>query len=1207
MKLLYRFFWLYLKGYQIVAAIFCGICLLSSAFAADLPPAAPGEYIIKVNQAKLAAIQANTPELKGYTLDEIKKALHSLIGLEVKKNILGIRADVVRTKSGGINLDILQRFLEEGIIKYIEPNYQIRLKAITNDTYVGTQWALNNTGQESGTPDIDLDAPEAWALDNSTNEVVVGVVDTGVDYRHPDLLANLWVNPRELPGNNVDDDNNGVVDDIYGYNAIKDNGAPLDDHGHGTHCAGIIGAVANNGKGVAGIARNVKIMALRFMDKTGAGYVSDAVEAIEYGVFAKQSGVNLRVLSNSWAGEGDSSALKEAVQFANSNGISFIVAAGNESNNNDVSPLYPSNYNIANVITVAAISNNGSLAYFSNYGPNSVHVAAPGVNILSTVLNGGYQKMSGTSMATPYVAGVAALVYSKLGSVSPTNVKSLIMSNTVQLDSLTGKVASGGMVNAYKALMGEINSSPVIATIANQTMFINNGSKTLTLKVSDPDGDPLTLSVGFNVLEQQARQLDAELGLWSNGNYYVNSWGYNEKWIRDKNDFWYFILPNGYFYRYEEFNSVPLISTLSKVYYQDPKLLYQAAESSSAPATLSLIGRRLTITPRENYIGKFTVQVAASDGKSTSYRTFTVTVVKNTAPYIGDISTKNAYSGKPLSISIYVRDPDNDEVNITATSDQGSNIKLSVTRATLTITPDESFSGEAMITLTAADVIHQTVKSFLLRVQQPQPSVDDGLLGDTDGDGISDYQEIEDGTNSEDRGSYLTRFGGTGYGVWNGFLGMSNVLEVANNSYNDGSFRLVVYNQNGGYVAGYNYGISAQSVRHITLNEIKGFKADSYGIIKITSTLSLDGRVSYYRPNVNNEFDFAYNLPLSSPLRGNSSVGFNTYQPSTNVADAGQLVQNWLSIINLANGQRKFRVSTYDQSGNRLAVRTVTLGKLSRVDLDGGHGLLAGPAAGFHEITPLQASSPYLAQIIRYGSDSQTAVTGQYSFAFPLFARSGSGEKQYLLVSNKNGDDNWVEIVNTKNVSSPVEFILRASTGKLIKRFTFNLAPRSQRHINVSRMLSADSIGTAEVNAGRANTVIIQSMHYFRDAANGLIKAMYGTQGRETNTNSLVGNFNLFLDMENLLRISNTTSDQVIISVQIDGNSQISTKRYIVNPHAALEVPLHDIRSFGIRSGSYGSVLVQATKGAGIISEILRIRHESSGSNLDFVAPTMLQ
>lgn len=379
--------------------------------------------------------------------------------MTVKSNSL-TGSKLVRTEAqNGFDDAYAKELLASGMVDYIEPNYIVSIDRTPNDSGFSQLWGMHNTGQDGGTADVDIDGPAAWDLSTGSSSVVVGVVDTGVNFNHGDLAANMWVNTGEIADNGVDDDGNGVIDDIYGYNAVSNNGNPLDDNGHGTHCAGTIGGVGNNGTGVAGINWRVKIMALKFLSSSGSGTTQGAVDAITYAVHMKQRGVNLRVLSNSWGGGGYSQALADAIAAANSAGILFVAAAGNEANDNDVSPNYPSNYDSANVVAVAAVDHNGNLASFSNYGATTVDVAAPGVNIYSTY-GSDYRTLSGTSMATPHVAGAAALLAAYDGSLTAAQLKSRLLTTIKPLATLNGAMVAPGIVSAYRAMVNRLAPTP---------------------------------------------------------------------------------------------------------------------------------------------------------------------------------------------------------------------------------------------------------------------------------------------------------------------------------------------------------------------------------------------------------------------------------------------------------------------------------------------------------------------------------------------------------------------------------------------------------------------------------------------------------------------------------------------------------------------------------------------------------------------------
>jgi len=319
-----------------------------------------------------------------------------------------------------------------------------------NDPLFGEQWALNNVGQNGGKAQADIGALKAWLKTQGSKDVVVAVLDTGVDYTHVDLRSNMWLRPDNVPA--YYDNELGEMDDLHGFGIDSNLSDPMDDNGHGTHCAGVIGAEGNNGEGIAGINWKARIMPLKFLGRGGFGSTKNAIEAINYAIDRKKHGVNVRVISASWGSTQKSKALEEVIRAAGEEGILFIAAAGNNGTDNDKRPHYPSNYDLPNVISVAAVDRNDQLASFSNFGPKTVHIAAPGKDIPSTWLNDQYREASGTSMATPHVSGVAALIIASNPRISMAKLREKLLGCVDKIPSLEGKVAGGGRLNAAKAI-----------------------------------------------------------------------------------------------------------------------------------------------------------------------------------------------------------------------------------------------------------------------------------------------------------------------------------------------------------------------------------------------------------------------------------------------------------------------------------------------------------------------------------------------------------------------------------------------------------------------------------------------------------------------------------------------------------------------------------------------------------------------------------
>jgi subtilisin family serine protease len=387
-------------------------------------------------------------------------AHHQKIGATVKRTFSRFgNLQVVKLPPGLTVEQAIKHYQASGLVEYAEPDYQVHAVLSPNDPrYLdGSLWNLNNTGQNGGTPYADISAPAGWSLRTSADPIIVAVIDTGVWYSHEDLASNMWVNP--CVGCPVD----GVVypNDVYGINAITGTGDPLDDMFHGTHCAGIIGAVGNNGIGGVGVAWNVRIMACKFLDANGSGYTSDAIECVNYAVSK-----GAKVLSCSWGGSSYSQALHDAIAAARDEGVILVAAAGNSAANNDTSSFYPANYDsdLDNVVAVAATDRNDQLASFSDYGAASVALGAPGVSIYSTLpgietvamqsygLTTNYGTASGTSMACPHVAGVMAMVYAQYPTNSHLQIIQRVLGNTDPVSSLSGRTLTGGRLNLFNAL-----------------------------------------------------------------------------------------------------------------------------------------------------------------------------------------------------------------------------------------------------------------------------------------------------------------------------------------------------------------------------------------------------------------------------------------------------------------------------------------------------------------------------------------------------------------------------------------------------------------------------------------------------------------------------------------------------------------------------------------------------------------------------------
>lgn len=401
----------------------------------------PGQWVVQVEavhgRGKVPQINAR---LRAQNIHDIRFAEY-----------LGQDAFLLRADPAFDQSQIQSQLASIGKIRSIQPDDIAATTSLTNDPRLAEQWALNQGSN------ADINAPEAWDISTGSSDVVVAVIDSGVDYTHPDLAANIWTNPGEIAGNGADDDGNGYIDDTRGWDWANYDNNPADDNGHGTQVAGQIAAIGNNGIGVAGVTWNSRIMPLKFIDASGSGMTSNVISAIYYVIDQKvRHGVNVRAVNASFVSGMWNLAMQTAIEALRDQGILFIAGAGNGGadgvgDNNDASPVYPASYPVSNVISVAATTQTDQLASFSNYGLTSVHLAAPGVGIVSTA-PGGYGASSGTSDSVPFVSGAVALAASVKPGASATEIKSAILGGVDAVASLTGKMSSGGRLNLRRML-----------------------------------------------------------------------------------------------------------------------------------------------------------------------------------------------------------------------------------------------------------------------------------------------------------------------------------------------------------------------------------------------------------------------------------------------------------------------------------------------------------------------------------------------------------------------------------------------------------------------------------------------------------------------------------------------------------------------------------------------------------------------------------
>lgn len=412
----------------------------------------PQQVIIKFKDSA----SANDNFKNNYNLKSLNKVLgqHKLKGsTKANADKFGLDRIYVAETNDADTLKNVKKLNIDPRVEYVEPNYIVSAAVTPNDPEFSKLWGLHNTGQTAGTANADINATEAWDVNQNSN-LTVGIIDTGVDFTHPDLVANMWTNPYEIPANSIDDDGNGFVDDIHGYDFVNNDGDPFDDHGHGTHVAGTIGAVGNNGVGVVGVNWQASMAGIKFLSATGSGTTDNAIKSVLYA-----NAMGFKITNNSWGGGGFSQALLEAISASNDQGSLFVAAAGNSNANTDSIPSYPAGYNVPNIISVAATDHKDARASFSNYGTTTVDLGAPGVSIYSTVPTGtcalcnsiGYSSLNGTSMASPHVAGAASLIWAANPELTSQLLKDKILYTSDVVSGMQGMVATSGRLNIGNA------------------------------------------------------------------------------------------------------------------------------------------------------------------------------------------------------------------------------------------------------------------------------------------------------------------------------------------------------------------------------------------------------------------------------------------------------------------------------------------------------------------------------------------------------------------------------------------------------------------------------------------------------------------------------------------------------------------------------------------------------------------------------------
>jgi len=484
------------NGYIILASIFlCMGLALTATSATGLPEYQEGQILVKFkHNISLAQVQSLNASNATKILKRFKAGNIDHLALPANMNVQ----------------QAIQAYQSSGLVEFAEPNYIRYLNAIPNDPgYAANMWGLNNTGQTAGIFDADIDAPEAWTITTGSSAVIVADIDSGMDMTHPDLVANLWTNPNEIANNGIDDDANGYIDDIHGWDFGENDNNPSDTisscGGHGTHTAGTIGASGNNGAGITGVNWTVSLMPLKVFKPIFGGIFCTADSAAIIGAINYASMMGARVSNNSYGGGPASQAEQSAIQASKA---LFVAAAGNDGANNDLTPSYPANYPLDNVLSVAATDHNDAMAIFSNFG-TSVHLAAPGVSILSTLPNNQYDFYDGTSMAAPHVTGVAALLLAQNPNLTINELKRLLLDGVDLIPGLN--VATSGRLNAFTSLTNTGAIADVTVALIPVSPTTSPLGSVITYRVSLTNNTAIAQSIAVQVYAQLPTGVNRQL------------------------------------------------------------------------------------------------------------------------------------------------------------------------------------------------------------------------------------------------------------------------------------------------------------------------------------------------------------------------------------------------------------------------------------------------------------------------------------------------------------------------------------------------------------------------------------------------------------------------------------------------------------------------------------------------------------------------
>ena len=484
---------------------------------------------------------------------------------------------------------------------------------------------------------------------------------------------------------------------------------------------------------------------------------------------------------------------------------------------------------------------------------------------------------------------------------------------------------------------------------------------------------------------------------------------------------------------------------------------------------------------------------------------------------------------------------------------------------------------------------------------------------DSDWDGVSDTQEAADGSNQLDAGSFKTTLASPVYSLWNSFLSMVNILELVNPTDESVLVTVTRHGLDGSVLNNVSFSIGPRKQFDLIVNGLPGFEQDSYGLLKISFVGKLDGRTSYYRLAADGvSHEFAFSIPLLNPNYDTTALAFNTSQPSLNPAQAADQVVNWLTLVNLSPNTKLFRVNSFNQVGGVLSSKTVTVAGFARADIDGGHGFAGPNVVGLHQIVPADPQAPYIAQLNRYGANAAQAYAASgYRFAFPLVAHAGTGVPVALPLHAGATEDTWLEISNTKSSNTTVSVQYLDAAGNSIYFEQMQLGAFQQFHVNAEAVLAKTGAvsGSAIVTADRPEALLAQSMRYFRNGS-GTVTAMYGEQMDEPLGAALAGSYNLFLGMQNTLRLTNTLPVQVSTEVQVTSAAGTRSVTISLAPNSTQHIALAATRSLSLEANTYGLLSIRASTPDAVSASLLRSRTLNAGTpaeRVDMAMPTALR